>query len=128
MTRKYKYNLVRSRRSYIPAEIARLLGVSARTVFRWIKKDGLQVMEKNKNPLLIMGDELKRFIKKMNKKKKVKLKSDEMYCLKCRKPVKGINETITIRETGKVIGKEKRKQECKSGICEICGSKIYRLL
>ncbi len=85
-------------------------------------------MEEKKNPLLIMGDELKQFIKKKNQKRKVKLGIDEFYCLKCRKPVKGKNGSLVIQKTGKTIGTPKREQKCRIGRCEICESKIYRLL
>ena len=85
-------------------------------------------MQESKNPLLIMGNDLKEFVKNKNKKNKVSLEFDEFYCLRCRQAVKSKKNNIDIRKTGKTIGKEMRDQECRVGMCEICELEVYRFL
>ena len=60
----YNINSIISRRSYSVNEIAFLLGVDRRTCGRWIKYEGLVLIEENTKPLLVMGRDLIDFIKK----------------------------------------------------------------
>lgn len=126
MTKKYNARLIRARRSYSPKEIAGIFSVDKRTCFRWIGK-GLRVMQENTSPLLIMGYEVKKFLK--NKRGvKIRLGEDEYYCLKCRKAVKAKTGSARTVETGKRIGKENRKQLCKIADCGQCDLKIRKFL
>jgi len=127
MAKNYNIRLIRARRSYSPKEIADVFSVNKRTCFRWIT-DGLKVIQENTNPLLIMGCELKKYLRSKKSKRKIKLGKDEYYCLKCRKAAEAKSGSEKMVETGKRIGKENRKQLCKIANCEFCNSTIRRFL
>lgn len=127
MAKKHRTNLIRARRSYTVQEIATLLDVDKRTCFRWVDI-GLEVIEKNTKPLLVMGYELKRFIGEKQKKYKLKLKIDEYYCFSCRKAVKAKPMSEQMIKTGKIIGKQNRELFMRIGLCEHCNTKINRLV
>lgn len=124
----YCINKIKSRRSYSINQIASLLGVDRKTCSRWIKNEGLRVLEENTNPLLVMGANLEDFIRKKRAKNQFTLKENEFLCFKCHKAVKpkiGSERTI---KTGKRIGKENREQLRKMGNCEACGTEINRYI
>jgi predicted DNA-binding protein YlxM (UPF0122 family) len=127
MAKKYHPNLIQIKESYSPSEIAKLFKLDKKTIFRWIKK-GLKPIQTNTNPLLIMGVELKNFIKRKQQKRKVKLGDDELFCMKCKKAVNGKNGTVKVVKTGRTIGKNMTEQLNKIGICQFCGSKLNRFL
>jgi DNA-directed RNA polymerase subunit RPC12/RpoP len=125
MALNYNIRRIKSRASYSPSEVAKLLGVDRKTCFRWIK-EGLEVIEKNTKPLLIMGEKLKIFIANKQAKRRPKLAQDEYFCMKCHKPVRawaGSEQTI---KTGKKIGKGDWEQTNKIGNCEHCGTKLNK--
>ena len=125
---KYNINLITSRRSYSINEIASLWGIDRKTCGRWIKYEGLKVIEENTSPLLILGADLIDFIKNQRKKSKVSLKENEFFCVKCHKAVRakiGSEQTI---KTGKRIGKDNREQLKKTGVCEDCDTRLNRFL
>lgn len=125
---KYTYNprLITSRHSYTPEEVAQLFSVNKKTVFRWLQ-EGLKPLEENTKPLLIMGEALRYFLIEKRKKKKVKLKNDEFFCLKCRKETRAKSGTERLVTTGKKIGKEAREQFFRRAKCEQCGTQVNRL-
>ena len=120
----YHINKIKLRKSYSITEIASLLGIDRKTCSRWIKNDGLKVIEENVSPILVMGADLEDFIRKKRAKNKISLKENESFCLKCRKGVIAKIGSEEIIKTGKRIGKENREQLRKIGICENCGTKI----
>lgn len=126
MPKRYNTRLIRQRHSYDLEEIAKLLNRSKRACFRWID-EGLKVIDADSKPLLIMGDELKRFLEERKNKNKVSLKENEYFCLHCKKAVEAKLESEEKNSTGKNIGKNNRKQIMKTGLCEVCGGKIYKL-
>ncbi len=124
----YNLNLITGRRSYCVNEIASLLDIDRKTCGRWIKYEGLKVVEENTSPLLIMGEDLIAFIKKKREKRKIPIKKNEFFCLKCHKAVRakiGSEQTI---KTGKRIGKENREQLKKIGVCENCETRLNKFL
>jgi hypothetical protein len=124
---KYNSRLLVSRRSYTVEELAKLYKRDVKTVFRWLKQ-GLEPMEKNTKPLLIMGDSVRLFFQSQKKRAKIKLKEGEYLCFKCRKAVFAKEGTTSTIMTGKKIGKVSRNQECLTGKCNDCGTKVFRLL
>ncbi|MEK7664623.1 MAG: hypothetical protein AAB361_00600 [Patescibacteria group bacterium] len=124
----YNLNLITARRSYTINEISSLWKVSRKQCRRWIKYEGLKVVEENTSPLLIIGSNLIHFIKKKREKRKIHLEENEFLCLKCRAGVKAKMGSEQIVETGKRIGKNNRKQLKKIGICEDCGTRLNKLL
>lgn len=124
----YNVNLITARRSYSVNEIASLFGIDRKTCGRWIKYEGLMVIERNTKPLLIMGADLIDFIKKKREKKKIHLKENEFFCVKCHKAVRAKIGSEQIIKTGKRIGKDNREQLKKTGICDNCNTKLSKFL
>lgn len=110
------------------SEIASLFGIDRKTCHRWMENEGLRVIEKNVNPLLVMGEDLIAFIKNKKVKNKVALKEDEFFCMKCHKPTRAkVGSEMTVK-TGKKIGIANMEQIKKTALCEICGTKLNRFL
>jgi hypothetical protein len=128
MPKRYNTRLIKASRSYSPSEIAKLFDIDRKTCFRWIKSKGLRVIEKNTNPLLVYGKDLKEFIIKEKSERKTKLKENEFYCMKCHKAVRAKTGSENIIKTGKMIGKNNEDQFKKIGLCEFCETKLNKLL
>ena len=122
----YNLNLITVRRSYSINEIARLWGVNRKTCGRWVKYEGLKVIEENTIPLLVMGEDLVDFIKKKRGKRKIPIRENEFLCMKCRKAVRAKIGSERVTKTGKMIGKDNREQLVKKGICENCESQLNK--
>jgi hypothetical protein len=103
------------------------LGVTRRTCTRWIK-EGLKPIDIDTKPLLIMGEELKKFLKERQQRGKRTLNYNEYYCMKCREPRVALGGTERVIYTGKTVGKKKMKQQMKVGQCILCKSKMNRLI
>ena len=124
----YSINKIKLRKSYSITEMASLLNIDRKTCSRWIRDEGLKVIEENTNPLLVMGIDLEEFIKKKRAKNQFTLKENEFLCFKCHKAVKSkIGSERTIK-TGKRIGKDNQEQFKKTGNCEVCGTEINKYL
>lgn len=125
MPKKYNLRLIRARRSYTPSEIAILLSVDIKTVYRWID-GGLQVMEKTVKPLLIMGSKLKDYLS--GQKVKIFLSEDEYYCLSCKRAVIAKEGSEIIEKTGYSIGNESKDQCVKKAKCNRCGRHVQKYI
>jgi len=125
---KYNLRLIKSKRSYSINEMVSLLKVNRKTCHRWIKNDGLRPIERNTNPLLVMGEVLKKFLKERIEKRRFELGKNEFFCMKCRKPVKAKMGSEKVIKTGKRIGKIDLEQRKKTGICGVCGTEINKFL
>ena len=104
-----------SHRSYTIEELSVLLPKNKKTLLRWID-DGLKIIPESKKPIIIMGSDLKEFLRKKNTKKKVKLNRNQFYCLSCRKAVyakRGSIEKLSNRKIGE---------------CGVCNGKIGRII
>lgn len=124
----YNLHLIKSRRSYNITEMASLLGVDRKTCQRWIKTEGLRVIEKGVVPLLTMGVDLQSFLKIKLEKRRFSLEKGEFFCLKCHKPVKARAGSERVVKTGKRIGRDGLEQLKKTGLCEICDTGLNRFL
>ncbi len=124
----YNLRLIKSRRSYNLTEMASLLGIDRKTCHRWIKMDGLKVIEKGVNPLLIIGVDLHSFLKAKREKRRFLLDKSGFFCMKCHKPVKAKTGSEKIVKTGKRIGKNNLEQLKKRGLCEVCNTEVNRFL
>jgi excisionase family DNA binding protein len=119
MNRRADWRRIRTHLSYTYEEAARALRVHRMTVRQWVKHCGLPV-QAERRPHLILGAELKAFLKAQRESRKRKCGPGEMYCLKCRmarKPVEGLLEHRTYSESrGALIG-----------FCE-CGALMHRFV
>ena len=117
MKRTHNPNKCKIHRSYTVEEAALLLSVHKRTVRNWIIK-GLPACD-DKRPLLILGTDLKQFLKQQRQEYKRKCKPSELYCFKCREPrLPDQNSLEFIEETntkGRVIA-----------ACLVCNSRMNK--
>jgi len=125
--KRYQLNRIKTRHFYDIPEIVVELGIGRKTVQRWMK-EGLKPILPNKKPLLFDGQVLYDFLKTRRTNKKTLLANDELYCFSCRKGVRPQDGTQRIEKTGKRVGKQNLEQHRKTGVCELCGTRISRLL
>lgn len=117
MKKRLNPNLSKIHRSYTVEEVSELYGVHKRTVRNWIKS-GLPIVD-DIRPLLILGTDLRLFIRKQRKRNKRMCKPSEIYCLRCRSPRKPNPEKVNyVQEVGG-IGRV-------FALCSECGSKVNK--
>lgn len=124
---RYNLSKIRAKTAYSTQEIAQLLKVNKKTVFRWFK-EGLVLLDFKQTPRLVMGDDLKAFIKAKREATQIKLNWNEFYCLRCRKAVVAKRGSEKTEKTGKNIGLNNRSQEIICAKCKECDGSIARLL
>jgi hypothetical protein len=112
MTR-FNPQIIYSHLSYRIDELAAELDIDKKTCLRWIA-EGLKTVSGSKKPILIMGKDIKEFIRARNSKKKVRLKRHEFYCFKCKVPRRAKRGTIT------------RSGDTKKGNCSVCNGKMTK--
>lgn len=99
-------NRAKINRNYTVNEIAILYDVHKNTVCAWVKA-GLPVCDDQK-PMLILGYELREFIRVRNDKRKRKCQPYEMYCFRCKSPQKPAQNMVDYEAhndmTGRMIG------------------------
>jgi len=93
--RTYNPNLIKETLSYSTQEIATRLNVHKRTVQDWYKQ-GLPRIDDRK-PSLVLGADLKDFLKQRRVKRKRKCRKNEFYCMKCKEPRQSRNNLVNIR-------------------------------
>jgi len=118
MAKKYNTNRIKETLNYSINDIAQLFGLHKRTVQHWIK-EGLEKID-NRKPFLVLGKDLKGFLKEKQGKRKKKCKENEIYCCKCREARRSWENLVDIR----IINK---KMLLIVGICDQCGKGINRL-
>lgn len=101
MKKNYQIHRIRARSSYSCEELACILHTHPQTVRIWRKK-GLTPLEGSHSPLLFCGADVKAFLTKQMKKRKVTLQSGEMYCLRCKAAVQPISAQT--HQSGTVLG------------------------
>ena len=101
-------------RSYMIKELSDLLCINQKTCFRWID-EGLEIIPGCKNPILINGNDLKEFIRKIKLRKKIKLTRYQFFCLTCKKA------TFAKRGSIKILSNKK------IALCRVCNGKISRI-
>ncbi len=112
MTR-YNPQIIYGYQSYTINELAKVYEMDKKTCLRWIE-EGLRIVPGGKKPILMLGSEIKAFIRQKNSKKKVKLKRDEFYCFKCKAPRRAKRGTII------------KSQGSKKGVCGVCNGKMVK--
>lgn len=125
MATKYKYNFIKTCRTYSIDEVSHILGVHTRTVGQWIKFGNLCLLNPGNKPYLISGKDLKKFLYSKKNQRKVTLNDDQFYCLKCRIAVLPISNTVVGTLTEKVLGSG-YNQIILSAKCENCNVKILK--
>ncbi len=124
---RYNLSKIRAKTAYSTQEIAQLLKVNKKTILRWFK-EGLVLLDAQQTPRLVMGDDLKAFIKAKRETVQIKLNWNEFYCLRCRKAVVAKRGSEKTEQTGKNIGLANRCQEIIYAKCKECSGSIAKLL
>jgi len=117
MSKRLNPNLAKIHRSYTVEEVAELYGVHKRTVRNWIRS-GLFVID-DIRPMLILGTDLRLFIRQQRKGNKRKCKPSEIYCFRCREPRKTVPETVKFVQEIGGIGRV-------FALCSACDSKVNK--
>ena len=117
MSKRYNPNKVKINRNYTVREIALLYGVHKKTVTNWFKR-GLTTISKQGN-YLILGSDLKDFIKYMRSVDKRPCEINEMFCMKCRVPREPERETLFFAPLSQSSG-------CMKGSCVVCNTPMNK--
>jgi hypothetical protein len=120
--RRYNGRSFRSRRAYSLPEIAEGLDTHIRTVQRW-HQEGLKILDEKTRPFLVMGHDLREFLKARSRSRKRPLQPGEFYCPRCRKQTRSVADRIEADFTGKSLG-QVYKQVLLRGVCEDCGQSL----
>jgi hypothetical protein len=120
--RKPNPNLVRSRHSYTFAEIAEVYGIHVRTVQSWRKK-GMRVIDEMTKPYLVLGYDVRVFLKERAQKRRSPLEIGEFFCPRCRGPRRSQPGKLFAEATGKTLGPRFR-QVLIRGVCTVCGQTL----
>jgi len=102
-------------------ELAETVGVHIRTAQGW-KREGMPVVP-GSSPVLVMGCEVKAFLRAKRAKRKVCLGEGQFYCLSCKKAVIGANVAALVNPA--TIGKGKAFYTLR-GRCANCGGIVNR--
>ena len=77
--RRYDARIFRSRRAYSFAEIAEMLNTHIRTVQIW-RSEGLKILDDGMKPFLVMGQDIRIFLKERVQSRKKPLNTGEFLC------------------------------------------------
>ena len=106
MPKRLNPNLAKIHRNYTVEEVASLYGVHRNSVRAWIKA-GLPLCD-TRRPALILGADLRDYLKAKRQARKRRCKDDELFCLRCRapkRPAEGMVDFIPLTETtGRISG------------------------
>ena len=120
--KRHPFHLIEKHRTYSTVELANKLRVHPRTIQEWCK-NGLPHIGESR-PRLFKGEEVKKYLQEKKRQRKVALDEGEFYCMKCRKAVKNINGSQTVK-IGKRMGRY--TQYIIQAICENCGGKVNKI-
>jgi hypothetical protein len=120
---KHNPNLVRARRSYTFAEIAEVYGVHRRTVENW-RNQGLNVIDDKSKPFLVIGADVRSFLREKQRRRKHPLKPGEFFCPRCGAPRESLQDRFSIEITERRLGRY--RQAIIKGVCEVCRCRLFR--
>jgi hypothetical protein len=109
--------LAKIHRSYSVEDLARLFRVHKNTVRNWLQQ-GLEPID-DQRPILIRGQEVRRFLVERRARTKQTCGPGRIYCLPCRAPKLPAGKIAECIQAGHTIG-------TLQGICPDCDRMIYR--
>lgn len=115
----YNPNKVKINRSYSYEELAAVYEVHKNTVATWVK-NGLPCL-KEMRPYLILGADAKQYLQEQRQTKKQICKSNELFCVRCKKPTQSLNNRVQYLRLTATKG-------CLRGICCTCGGGINKFV
>lgn len=117
-SKKFNTRIIKSKSTYSIEEISELLKVHKNTVGTWIK-EGLQKIDAHL-PYLVFGQDLIDFLKTRNNSKKRPCAPNKLFCCKCQKLSKPLNNIVCIKITD--------ARTNIAGFCETCSTKINKAI
>ncbi|WP_221932875.1 helix-turn-helix domain-containing protein [Thalassotalea sp. PS06] len=120
MPKRLNPNRIKKYRSYTIQEAAYTLDIHKNTVARWIKYDGLPIVD-NKRPYLIRGTDLKTFIRNRNTEHKKPCGLGEFFCCKCRQSRSSSQVFVEVYPTDNRTG-------VITGFCNVCSTKANKFI
>jgi len=117
MAKRYNPNKCKINRNYSVSEIALLYEVHKSTVKSWLRR-GLKRID-NQRPYIILGRDLRLFLKDLRGINKRPCELGEIYCMKCRTPRKPEQGTTIFETESTRCGRIK-------GTCNVCNSAMNR--
>jgi excisionase family DNA binding protein len=115
--RRIKRRCISVHLNYTVREVATRLGVSRRTVHRWINR-GLPTVDRRR-PLLIVGCDLKHFLEQRSRAPRRQCPRGHLFCVRCREPKVPAGNMVDWLPTGPLSGLLR-------GICPTCGTLAHR--
>ena len=115
----YNPNKVKINRSYSYEELAAVYGVHKNTVATWVK-NGLPCL-KEMRPYLIFGADAKQYLQAQRQTKKQVCKSNELFCVRCKKPAQSLDNCVQYFPLTATKG-------CLRGICCTCEGGINKFV
>ena len=85
MAKQPNWRRVKLHRNYSYDELAMRLGICKGTVRNWVRNHGLHAVT-DKRPHLIIAKDAADFLQARHAKRRVRTKSDEMFCFGCKAP------------------------------------------
>lgn len=118
--RLYQLNKIKYWYCYDVNDICRLYAknkLNSKTVLEW-KNKGLRAID-GKTPLLFYGNELVKFLKKINESSKCKTAFNEFFCMKCKEGKKPLKNQIQLLPENKHFLRVK-------AICQVCKNQMFK--
>ena len=124
MKRRYNHRLISSNHPYTYKEISSLFKITIDTVKRW-RRQGLLAVDPDSRPILVMGKELKRFVKSKMSRQRHTLKKDELYCTKCQAARHSKDQIVKLVFDVAEFSAGNKKVTI-IGRCEQCGTQLFK--
>jgi hypothetical protein len=112
---KINIKLISAHMSYTILELSGQMRVNPKTVRRWID-DGLPIVPGSESRILLMGHEVKAFLRNKRRKRKIELNRSQFCCFRCKAARYAKRGSITI------VGDQKK------AICRVCNGKMCRTI
>ncbi|PIB26470.1 hypothetical protein BFP76_11170 [Amylibacter kogurei] len=120
MTKNFKIRQIKERHSYTYEEASRVIQANKNSVRRWVAEDGLPLITKEPQHL-ILGADLKRFLIEKRAKKRVHVPKGYVYCLRCKCAVKPVEGSLSLHDT-------KTGVKLLHANCSSCGGELRKSL
>lgn len=115
----YNHNLIKIHRNYTYSELADVFGIHKNTIATWVK-GGLPCLQEQR-PFLILGNDAKEFLKQKRASRKQTCKENELYCMRCKIPVRPAENFVEYSPISQTKGRI-------TGFCEHCTSIINKFI
>ena len=123
--KKIAINKIQKNKTYKMHELAKVLKVCVATIWNWVK-DGMPVINRDSKPWYFDGSIVKKWLEDRRKAQHIKMQKHEIFCVRCRKPVEVIPNSIKLFSMG-YLDKNNFIRSIKiEAKCKICGRTVYR--